>query len=120
VYTGAAESNATAAGPCACPTAFGLLNVQKQLRKIFSLQQHQHQLSHHHRLSFYGHCRADFKFEGGSNTVDIGLAYPEKVGIDVKQEVNTTTQRAQLLSNRNTTAARCSSLITAPMCTLSL
>ena len=30
--------------------------MQKQLRKIFSLQQqHQHQLSQHHRLSFYGH-----------------------------------------------------------------
>jgi hypothetical protein len=30
--------------------------------------------------------RADFTFAGG--TVDIGLAYPEKVGIDVKPEVN--------------------------------
>jgi hypothetical protein len=39
--------------------------------------------------------RADFKFEGG--TVDIGLAYPEKVGIDIKPEVNASTRGAQIL-----------------------
>jgi hypothetical protein len=36
--------------------------------------------------------RADFKFGGG--TVDIGLAYPDKVGVDVKQQVRTNVRRA--------------------------
>ena len=38
--------------------------------------------------------RADFKFGGG--TVDIGLAYPEKVGVDVKPQVRTNVRRARI------------------------